>query len=206
MGGDPNRRRDEGVQRLHLGRLAWVPIPVLLVAMGVFWAADWQGSHESIYLLLTLNLVFSLLVCLVVAYLISRSFLVRSAPGLLLLGCGVAIWGPAGVVATAAARGDTNLSITILPACGCPPVPPGGRSLLRPGGPVSAGAWLLAGGFSPSAWLMVTPALAGWLAFCRGPGRTPVRQGSYDLAIAMFALTALLLSVRRQPMSASQVR
>ena len=117
MGTDLNVRRDEGVHRFRPSRVAWLPIPVLLTAIGVFWAADWQGSHESVYLLLTLNLVFSLLVCLVVAYLITRSFLVRGAPGLLLLGCGVVIWGPAGVVATAAARGDANISITIYNSC-----------------------------------------------------------------------------------------
>ena len=82
MACEPNRRRDEGVVHgPHLGRWAWLPIPVLLAAMGVFWAAGWQGSHESAYLLLTLNLVFSLLVCLVVTYLIARSFLVRSTAG-----------------------------------------------------------------------------------------------------------------------------
>ncbi len=211
MGGDPNRRRDEGVQRLHLGRLAWVPIPVLLVAMGVFWAADWQGSHESIYLLLTLNLVFSLLVCLVVAYLISRSFLVRSAPGLLLLGCGVAIWGPAGVVATAAARGDANLSITIYNSCLwlsglCHLV---GVSLsLRPRRPLSPPAlWLVAGyALAAGAVALVTLlALAGWIPtfFVEERGGTAVRQVVLISAITMFALTALLLGVtKRKPLSA----
>ena len=100
MGGAPNNSGHERVYGRFLGRWAWVPIPVLLTVMGVLWAGGWQGSHESVYLLLTVNFVFSLLVCLVVAYLVARSFLIRGTPGLLLFGCGVVIWGPAGVVAT----------------------------------------------------------------------------------------------------------
>ena len=207
MGCEPNRRRDEGVVHgLHLGRWAWLPIPVLLAAMGVFWAAGWQGSHESAYLLLTLNLVFSLLVCLVVTYLIARSFLVRSAPGLLLLGCGVAIWGPAGVVATAAARGDANLSITIYNSCLwlsalCHLA---GVSLsLRPRRPLSPPAlWLLAG-YAQAAGavaLVTLSALAGWIPafFVEEQGGTPARQAVLISASAMFALAALLLVVTRR--------
>jgi PAS domain S-box-containing protein len=203
MGKDPNDRRDAraGVCRLRPSRLAWVPIPVLLTALGVFWAADWQGSHESIYLLLTLNLVFSLLVCLVVAYLVMRSFLVRGAPGLLLLSCGVVLWGPAGVVATAAARGDANLSITIYNSCvwlsglchlaGVSLALRSRRSLSPPA------LWLLSGCVCAvgAMALVVLLALAGWMpAFLiEEQGGTPVRQVVLISAIVMFALTAALL-------------
>jgi PAS domain S-box-containing protein len=224
MGSDPNRRRegpqsrkitignpDAGVPGLHRGRWAWVPVPVLLAAMAVFWAAGWQASHESVYLLLTLNIVFSLLVCLVVAYLVARSFLVRSTPGLLLFGCGVAVWGPAGVVATVAAQGDANLSITIYNSCLwlsalCHLA---GVSLsLRPRRPLSPPAlWLLAG-YAQAAGavaLVTLLALAGWIPsfYVEEQGGTPVRQAVLTSAITMFALTALLLGVtRRQSLSA----
>ncbi len=199
-----------GVYGWHPGRWAWLPIPVLLVAMGAFWAAGWQGSHESVYLLLTLNLVFSLLVCLVVAYLVARSFLVRGTPGLLLLGCGVAIWGPAGVVATAVAHGDANLSITIYNSClwlsGLCHL--AGVSLsLRPRRALSPPApWLLAGYVlaAGAVTLVTLLALAGWIPtfFVQERGGTPVRQAVLSSAIAMFALTALLLGVtRHQPTS-----
>jgi len=195
----------------HPGRWAWLPIPVLLAAMGIFRAADWQGSHESVYLLLTLNVVFSLLVCLVVAYLIARSFLVRSTPGLLLLGCGVVIWGPAGVVATAAARGDANISITIYNGCVCLSglCHLAGVSLsLRSRRPLSPPAlWLLAGyACAVGVVALVTLlALAGWIPtfFVEERGGTPVRQAVLLSAIAMFALTAFLLgATKRKPMSA----
>ncbi len=224
MDSGPNSRR-EGLQTPHvalgspdgsvhvryLSRWAWLPIPVLVAAMGAFWAADWQRSHESVYLLLILNIVFSLLVCLVVAYLIARSFLVRSTPGLLLLGCGVVIWGPAGVVATAVARGDANISITIYNSClwlsgFCHLA---GVSLsLRPRQPLSPPVpWLLAGyAQAAGAVVLVTLlALAGWIPtfFIEERGGTPVRQVVLFSAIVMFALTAFLLGVaRRQHLSA----
>ena len=206
MGSDPNDGRDEGVHGLHLSRWAWLPIPVLVAALGVFWAADWQGSHESVYLLLTLNIVFSLLVCLVVAYLAARSFLVRSTPGLLLLGCGVVIWGPAGVVATAAARGDANLSITIYNSCLCLSglCHLAGVSLsLRSRRPLSPPALWLPAGYACAVGvvaLVTLLALAGWIPtfFVEEQGGTPVRQVVLISAITMFALTALLLGVTRR--------
>ena len=69
-------------------RLAWLPIPLLLVTMAVLWAADRPSSYESPYLLIALNLVFSTLVSGFIAYLMGRSFLIRGTPGLLMLGCG----------------------------------------------------------------------------------------------------------------------
>jgi PAS domain S-box-containing protein len=199
-----------GVRRSFLSRLAWLPIPILLAALVVFWAADWQGSYESAYLLLALNLVFSTLVCLFIAYLIARSFLVRATPGLLLLGCGVVIWGPAGVVATAAAHGDANVSITIYNSCVwlsalCHLA---GVSLsLRPGRSLSPPAlWLPAAyALAVGAIAVVTlSALTGWMPafFVEGRGGTPVRQLVLMSAMIMFALTASLLSATsRKPLS-----
>jgi PAS domain S-box-containing protein len=173
--------------------------------------ADLQGSHESLFALLVLNLHSPTLVCLFVAYLIARSFLVRGTPGLLLLGCGVVIWGPAGVVAAAAARGDANTSIIIYNGCVwlsglCHLV---GVSLtLRPRRSLSVpalwlpGAYVLAAG---AVMLVTLSALAGWIPtfFVEERGGTLVRQVVLVSAVAMFALTALLLRVTsRQPMSA----
>ena len=78
-----------GAHRLRPSRLAWLPIPILFGAMAVLWVAALPGSYESPHLLLALNFVFSTLVSLFIAYLVGRSFLARSTPGLLLLGCGV---------------------------------------------------------------------------------------------------------------------
>jgi PAS domain S-box-containing protein len=194
------------MRRLWSDRLAWLPIPALLAAMIGFRAAGLQHSHESFYLLLTLNLVFSLPVCLVVAYLITRSFLVRGKPGLLLLGCGVVIWGPAGLVATAAAHGDANTSITIYNCClwlsGLCHL--AGVSLsLRPRRALSVPAlWLPAAyALAIGAIMLVTlAALAGWIPtfFVEQRGGTPMRQAVLFSAVIMFALTALLLGVTQR--------
>ena len=53
--------------------LAWLPIPVFLVAIGALWAANLPGSYESEYLLMALNLVFSTLVSGFIAYLVGRA-------------------------------------------------------------------------------------------------------------------------------------
>ena len=199
-----------GVRRSLLSRLAWLPIPLLLLAMAVFWAADLQGTHESTYLLLTVNLVFSTPVCLLIAYLAARSFLVSGALGLLLLGCGVVIWAPAGVVATAAARGDANISITIYNSCvwlsGLCHL--AGVSLsLGPRRSLSPPAlWLPVGyALAAGAVVLVTLAtLAGGIPafFVEGQGGTPERQLVLMSAMIMFALTASLLSATgRQPLS-----
>jgi len=190
------------VRRPGPSRLAWLPIPVLLAAIIVLWAADLRGSRDSAYLMMALNLVFSALVSLFIAYLIARSFLVRSTPGLLLLGCGVVIWGSAGAVATAAAGDDANILITIHNSCVwlsalCHLA---GVSLsLRSRQTLSPPALWLPAGYMLAAGAVVLVALstlAGWIPtfFVQGQGGTPLRQFVLFSAIIMFAFTASLLS------------
>ena len=47
MNKDPNHREDECMHRLRSGRLAWLPIPILLVALAVLWAANPEQAYES---------------------------------------------------------------------------------------------------------------------------------------------------------------
>ena len=84
--------------RTRWGRLAWLPIPLLAGAILVLWAANLRTSYESPNLLIGLNFLFSVPVSLLIVYLIGRSFLACGAPGLLMLGCGVLVWGAAGFV------------------------------------------------------------------------------------------------------------
>jgi PAS domain S-box-containing protein len=211
MGKDPKNRREEGAQRLRPSRLAWLPIPILFGAMVVLWAAALPGSYESPHLVLALNFVFSTLVSLFIAYLVGRSFLVRSTPGLLLLGCGVIFWGLASVVGTVVAHGDANISITIHNSCVwlsalCHLA--GVVLSLRPRRSLTpTSVWLVA------AYLHVTGAVAlialaahaGWIPtfFVNGQGGTPLRHLVLISAVVMFALTASLLSATsRRPLSA----
>jgi len=208
MGKNLEFRRNDGTRRL--GRLAWAPIPLLLAAILVLWLADLRGSHESHFLGIALNIVFSTVASLFVAYLIARSFLVRGTAGLLLLGCGVVLWGLAGVVATAVAGDDVNVLITIHNSCVCLSALCHLASVLlslRPRRTLSpAGLWL------PAAYahavvavaLIALSAHAGWLPtfFIQGQGGTLFRQFVLGSAVAMFGLTALLLAVTsRRPLS-----
>ncbi|HLJ94438.1 MAG TPA: hypothetical protein VKU02_14725, partial [Gemmataceae bacterium] len=99
--------------RNELSRRAWVSIPALLLAIVGLRIMNPTIAFESNVVVLVLNFVFSTLASLYIAYLIGRSFLVRSSPGLLLLGCGVLIWGAAGVVANTVGQGNPNLDVTI---------------------------------------------------------------------------------------------
>jgi PAS domain S-box-containing protein len=196
-------------------RAAWLPIPFFLAALAVLWRANLQTPYESAGLLLAFNLVFSVLVCLFIAYLVGRSFLARSAPGLLLLGCGVLIWGAAGFVGVvaglAAAGGRLHVSVLVsihnscawlsglchLTGVGLSRRP---RRALAP-----AGAWLGAGYALAlgAVALVVVASLAGWMPtfFVQGRGGTPLRYAVLGSALGMFALTALLLRAadRRSP-------
>ena len=42
-----------------LNSLAWLPIPLLLAAMGLMWALDLRTSYESQFLMMVFNFVFN---------------------------------------------------------------------------------------------------------------------------------------------------
>jgi hypothetical protein len=198
MAGQPDSGRLAG----WLVRLVWLPIPVLLVAMLALWAAGSRTEYEADNLRMLLNFATRTLAALLIVFLVGRSFLVRGEPGLLLLGCGVAIWGAVNfILTTALATTDDNLGLTIN----------------------NLGAWLsalysIAGAFllvrskrtirSVGLWLGVAYALSllsvGLLTlaavahglpkfFVPGSGGTLVRHFVLGSAIAMFALAAALL-------------
>jgi hypothetical protein len=94
--------------------LAWLPLPLLLVMMAVLGAADLRTPYEFPHLLMAVDFLTRTLASLLIVYLAGRSFLVRGAPNLLLLGCGVAIWGSSGFVATSTLTNrDADLGVTI---------------------------------------------------------------------------------------------
>ena len=196
-------------RRGNLARLAWLPIPLFVVALVGLRVADLRAQYESVGLLLALNLVFSVLVCLFIAYLIGRSFLVRATPGLLLLGCGVLMWGAAGFVGVVAGlvaaggRLDTNVLIAVHNTSAwlaglCHLV--GVGMSLRPRRPLrSAGLWL-ASGYAlalGAVALIVAAALAGRMPvfFVQGQGGTLLRDLVLGSAAGVFALTALVLQL-----------
>ena len=79
-------------------RLAWIPLPVLFVAV----TGDIQAPHEPLGLLIALNLLLATLPALVIAFLFARSFLLTGAPGIAVFGCGALIWSASGLSPLAA--------------------------------------------------------------------------------------------------------
>jgi PAS domain S-box-containing protein len=194
-------------RRSGLTRWAWVPIPLLLLTMVVLYVADLSTTYEAPHVQMALNFLTRTLACLFVVYLAGQSFLVRGAPGLLLLGCGVAIWGGTGLLITALVTRDANLGITIsnlgawLSAlCFLVSVVVSLRSkrTLRP-----AELWLGAGYTLALGvvGLVALAAWAGWLPvfFVPGQGGTVVRHVVLGSAIAMLVLTAVLVWEGNRP-------
>ena len=84
--------------RRGLERFAWLPVPLLLMAIIAARAAGLRESYENDTLRLGLSFTFYTLASLGTLFLIGRSFLTSGLPGLLLLECGVVLWSLAGTV------------------------------------------------------------------------------------------------------------
>jgi len=203
--------KPDGSRGGRLRAATWLPVLLLLLIMMILWASNLRRSYESPSLLVALNFTFSTLTSSLIAYLIGRSFMIRGTLGLLMLGCGVVIWGAAGVVAAGVGRGNANTIATIhnccvlLSACchlsGAALALRSDRSVRNRGLLLTTGYTL---GLGAVGWVTLAT-VEGWtpLFFQPAQGGTPVRQLILGLAIGMFALTAALLVLihRRSPSS-----
>jgi PAS domain S-box-containing protein len=180
---------------------SWVPIPLLLVALLLVWALDPPGVFDSPRLLITINFVFSTMASIFVADMVARAFVVRGSPGLLLLGCGVVIWGSTGVASSVIGADDPNVIVTIhnlgaLASAGCHLVGVVASIGLRRRTRTTA-LWV-PGAYLASLVVVAFISLAahdGWTPpfFAQGSGGTALRQWVIGSATAMFALAAALL-------------
>lgn len=192
-------------------RFAWVPIPALATAIFVLWMANLQTAYESKVLLAVFNFLFSILASLLVVILIGRSFLDRSTPGLLLIGCGVLIWGTAGAVVPVLFSHGINVMITVHNSLVCLSalchltgvilsMKP--HRKVEPVVPVLLTAY---GGALCAALIIGKLALDGRMPvfFVQGLGGTPVREFILGSTILMFGLTTgILWRINRRPFSA----
>ncbi|MFH0994179.1 MAG: histidine kinase dimerization/phosphoacceptor domain -containing protein [Pseudomonadota bacterium] len=115
LSNDPLQAMQQRLRFLNIDRLirfVWLPIPLLLVATAVLWAANLRTVYASQLLLISLNFFCTTLASVLVAVLVGRSFLVSGELGLLMMGCGVICWGVAVTVGSAVALG-INAVITI---------------------------------------------------------------------------------------------
>ncbi len=195
-------------------RFAWIPLPVLFVAVIGLWFKDIQAPHESAWLLIALNLLLATLPALSIAYLFARSFLVAGAPGMLLFGCGALIWSASGLSPLAASLApgpwpNVNACVTIhnVTVWGASLCYLAGAALLQqrhralphsPRALVAAYALALA-----VAALIVLTALKEWtpVFFVQGKGGSEERQVVLGSAIVTILLTLLLVQggSRRRP-------
>ena len=175
---------------------------LLAVAMVVFWITDLRIAAEFPHLLLAVAFLTRTLASLGIVCLAGQSFLISGAPGLLLLGCGVAIWGISGFLATfTLTNTDANFGVTIsnlglwlAAVChltGVLLALPPQRVIRRPGWWLSTSYPLALASVGWVAWLTFAHRLP--VFFVDGQGGTMVRHVVLGLALAMFAVTASLL-------------
>lgn len=185
-------------------RWAWLPIPVLSAVILGLWLADLRTPYAAPYLLIGLNLVCLTLTSLVVAFLFARTFLVRGALGMMLLGCGAIVFACSVLLAAPGVgipAANANLAVTIynvgvwqMSLCYLV----GAAVLLRWTSPVGWRPWLLVVGYTlavVTVGLNVQAARAGWtpVFFVQGVGGTAVRQFVLGSTLIMLLLTAALL-------------
>lgn len=187
----------------RLSRLAWMPLPLLLLTIAGLWAANPQATYESLILRLSLNLVFTWLVSLSISCLTARRFLETGQSGLLMLGCGSLLWGFTSLAASRLIDASGNVTITVhnLGVLGAAMCHAGGllwrRQLTRPG-------WWLTASYAlvlATVALLVGAAKLGWtpIFFVQGVGGTLIRQIVLLLSITLFLLIShLMLSFNRQ--------
>jgi two-component system, cell cycle sensor histidine kinase and response regulator CckA len=195
----------QGAERVRwLQSAAWLPVPLLVAAMLALRMLDLRASWDSPYLLLAFNIVFATSISLVIAYLAALSFLVRSTLGSLMLGCGALAWGAGGLVAAAAGGWDPNVVVTIHNSCACLSATchlAGVALSLRPARAIDAARMWLPAAYGTAlgvVGLVAVAAVRGWMPtfFVQGLGGTPLRQLVLALAVAMFALAAVLVQAK----------
>lgn len=182
-------------------RLAWLPIPVLLGLIVIFRFINPQSSFDPPNLLLALNLIFSLLISLLIAYLLGRSFLVRAVPGIALIVTGVLLWGSAAITGLVVSNGDSNSLITIHNICvyfSALCYLSGSVLLIRQKKSLNIpGFWLALASLSAVGivGLIAISSQSGWVPafFVQGQGGTPIRWMMLISAEVMFVAAALIL-------------
>jgi len=180
-------------------RLSWLPLIALVSLMIVLGSRTAQESYESATVLLALNFLFTTVVSIFIAVLAGRGFLSGGHPALLMLSCGMTIWGASALAAAIGNRSSNqtatlhNLGIAVSAGFHLAGAILAYRSSKLPR--LSAG--LLALG-SAAAFISVgilwLGTLEGWwpLFFVDGHGGTLVRRLVLICAIIMLGLTSVL--------------
>ena len=182
-------------------RYAWMPIPVFIVIIIGLEISGQNPVFENNFLVLILNLVFATTISLLIVYLINRSFLVSGRIGLLLINCGVLLWGFAGLLAIIFGNEDANLTITIHNMCVCLSslfYSTGAIMLIKQNRSVrNTGMWatIFYSGSLTLAVLIIFIAGSGRIPqfFIQNSGSTLIRYIVLTGSVIMFIVTALVL-------------
>jgi PAS domain S-box-containing protein len=193
-------------------RLAWLPLPLLAVAVVWLWASGSRTAYASPLVANVLNCATRTLASLVIMLMAGGAFLRGGARSMLWFGCGVAIWGSSGAMATAMLKHEPNLSVTIssiglalMAFCHLAGVL-SSRTPLK----TIRGAWLAFGYLASFAvvGLVIGAVFAGWVPefFVQGEGGTLVRHVALGWTVVMLLMAAWLLWRRNQPQPSHFVR
>ncbi len=204
------------LDRFRPNRLAWIPFPVLFVAIVGLWFSDVQAPHESPGLLIALSILLTTLPALGIAFLFARNFWTTGGPGVVLFGCGALLWGasglsPAFAFLTPESGFNANMIVTShnLMVWGASLCYLAGASLLQRGSPsLTHRAHVLLVAYALAlavAAFMIFMTFQEWtpVFFVQGKGASPERQFVLGSTIVAILQTLLLLrggaKLRRSP-------
>ncbi len=195
-------------------RFVWIPVPLFLIAIVVLTFLNPQAEHESETLLALCNFLFSTVASILVAILFGQSYVLRREPGLLMLGCGVLIWGSAGTLVPVLLPSGINVTISVHNSLVCVSAVchlAGVVLLNNPRREISRGGPALATAYACSlgtVLLITMLAIKGRMPifFIDGQGGTLLRSFVLGSAAAMFVLTSSVLLLRLGWSASSFVR
>ncbi|MCE5228871.1 PAS domain S-box protein [bacterium] len=191
-------------------RFAWLPILLVIVLIPLLWTQESRGAYVSLPLAAGMNIFGRTLVAVLIAILAGRSFLVSGRPELLLLGCGIGIWGMTGTISISLgcfrpSAGMTVASLGVLLSGLCHMI--GVKLSIRAKPIARPDLWLWIGYSLASltvCFIAVTE-IAGMLPtfFIEDTGGTAIRHVVLGSAVAMFVLAAIVLRAENRPSQSS---
>ncbi|HEX8988372.1 MAG TPA: PAS domain S-box protein [Rhodocyclaceae bacterium] len=184
------------------GRLAWLPLPILLAATLILWRFPVAGVFEPPWLLPLINFLLVLPSAGFVAFLAARSYDNNGDAGLLTLGCGALAWGLSGFLAGLllgtsidAAVTIHNLLVWVAAACHAYGVFATERWRDEARLPPARSPWVAYGAMLVAILLLTAVVAAGLTPPFIDPlhGSTPLRDAVLLSAVVMFVLAGLRL-------------
>lgn len=198
------------IWRIWSPRLAWLPIPLFMLAAGVLYGANTGIHFESPVLLATLNTLFCGSVSLLIASLAAREYQIAHSRAALLLGCGALLFGLADVLeALLLSRMDASMGVhhaAVFLAGACFLASAGFALIRMPGrGVVTGMPWRLAASYLLAVAVVgiltaftLNKAAPAWVVAPRAAAL--LRHGMVALAMIEYGLAALGFGIlyRRQ--------